>query len=162
MEEDLFTYQVGNLEPSYVPCVEQQSDKLENYDRNAYEQKVCHDKNEKVYAEVVIFIVKRLIDVDVLTKDISGFKTYKDYKNEWIDEWNKEITWVEERPWGIKDEEESKCFDKYEPKGDDDDIENLDDYSIPKDAPYFVNKEDEKLRERRSKLLGMPYMKPPT
>ncbi|GKC45758.1 hypothetical protein Tco_1063480, partial [Tanacetum coccineum] len=31
------------------------------------------------------------IDVDVLTKDIPGFKTYNEFKNEWMDEWNKGI-----------------------------------------------------------------------
>nr|GEV92356.1 integrase, catalytic region, zinc finger, CCHC-type, peptidase aspartic, catalytic [Tanacetum cinerariifolium] len=31
------------------------------------------------------------IDIDVLTKDIPGFKTYKEFKNEWMNEWNKGI-----------------------------------------------------------------------
>ncbi|GKA59569.1 hypothetical protein Tco_0758882 [Tanacetum coccineum] len=36
---------------------------------------------------------------DVLTKDIDGFKTYKEYKDNWIYEWNKDVPWVHERPW---------------------------------------------------------------
>ncbi|GJY91885.1 hypothetical protein Tco_0507667 [Tanacetum coccineum] len=36
---------------------------------------------------------------DLLTKDIEGFKTYKDYKNDWIYEWNKDVPWVDEKPW---------------------------------------------------------------
>ena len=36
------------------------------------------------------------------------------------------------------------------------------DYLIEKDHPYFVNKEKEKTKEKRCKLLGIPYAKPPT
>ncbi|GKC13432.1 hypothetical protein Tco_1010214 [Tanacetum coccineum] len=39
------------------------------------------------------------IDVDVLTGDLPGFKTYEDYKNTWLDEWNSEVPWVDEKPW---------------------------------------------------------------
>ncbi|GKB04831.1 hypothetical protein Tco_0833026, partial [Tanacetum coccineum] len=39
------------------------------------------------------------IDPDVLTKDIDGLKTYKEYKDDWIYEWNKDVPWVHERPW---------------------------------------------------------------
>ncbi|GKF42589.1 hypothetical protein Tco_0125931, partial [Tanacetum coccineum] len=36
------------------------------------------------------------IDPDVLTKDIDGFKTYEEYKDDWIYEWNKDVPWVHE------------------------------------------------------------------
>ncbi|GKC42826.1 hypothetical protein Tco_1060548 [Tanacetum coccineum] len=39
------------------------------------------------------------IDPDLLTKDIEGFKTYDDYKDDWIYEWNKDVPWVDEKPW---------------------------------------------------------------
>ncbi|GKA49967.1 hypothetical protein Tco_0743040, partial [Tanacetum coccineum] len=39
------------------------------------------------------------IDPDLLTNDIEGFKTYKDYKDDWIYEWNKDIPWVDEKTW---------------------------------------------------------------
>ncbi|GJW10013.1 hypothetical protein Tco_1575840 [Tanacetum coccineum] len=39
------------------------------------------------------------IDPDLLTNDIEGFKTYEDYKNDWIYEWNKDVPWVDEKPW---------------------------------------------------------------
>ncbi|GKB99884.1 hypothetical protein Tco_0986021 [Tanacetum coccineum] len=39
------------------------------------------------------------IDPDLLTKEIEGFKTYKNYKNDWIYEWNKDVPWVDEKPW---------------------------------------------------------------
>ncbi|GKD06986.1 hypothetical protein Tco_1186671 [Tanacetum coccineum] len=39
------------------------------------------------------------IDPDLLTKDIKGFKTYEEFKDDWIYEWNKDVTWVDEKPW---------------------------------------------------------------
>ncbi|GKE05717.1 hypothetical protein Tco_1397735 [Tanacetum coccineum] len=39
------------------------------------------------------------INPDLLTKDIIGFKTYEDYKDDWIYEWNKDVPWVDEKPW---------------------------------------------------------------
>ncbi|GJY39321.1 hypothetical protein Tco_0425685 [Tanacetum coccineum] len=39
------------------------------------------------------------IDPAVLTKDINGFKTYEEYKDDWIYEWNKDVPWVNEKPW---------------------------------------------------------------
>ncbi|GJX59640.1 hypothetical protein Tco_0291030 [Tanacetum coccineum] len=39
------------------------------------------------------------IDPDVLTKDIKGFMTYDEYKDDWIYEWNENVPWVHEKPW---------------------------------------------------------------
>ncbi|GJZ55411.1 hypothetical protein Tco_0610604 [Tanacetum coccineum] len=39
------------------------------------------------------------VDLDLLTKDIMGFKTYNDYKDDWIYEWNKDVPWVYNKPW---------------------------------------------------------------
>ncbi|GKC80554.1 hypothetical protein Tco_1131328 [Tanacetum coccineum] len=39
------------------------------------------------------------IDPDVLTKDIKEFKTYDEYKDDWIYEWNENVPWVHEKPW---------------------------------------------------------------
>ncbi|GKA90427.1 hypothetical protein Tco_0812297, partial [Tanacetum coccineum] len=39
------------------------------------------------------------IDHDLLTKDIEGFKTYEEYKDDWIYEWNENVPWVHEKPW---------------------------------------------------------------
>ncbi|GKC82749.1 hypothetical protein Tco_1138466, partial [Tanacetum coccineum] len=33
------------------------------------------------------------IDPDLLTKDIEGFKTYEEFKNDWIYEWNENMPW---------------------------------------------------------------------
>ncbi|GJZ52699.1 hypothetical protein Tco_0607584 [Tanacetum coccineum] len=36
---------------------------------------------------------------DEIAEDIIGFKTYEDYKDDWIYEWNKDVPWVDEKPW---------------------------------------------------------------
>ncbi|GJT34111.1 hypothetical protein Tco_0924530 [Tanacetum coccineum] len=56
-----------------------------------YETSLCEKLKEFNY------LLK--IDPDVLTKDIEGFKTYEEYKDDWIYEWNKDVPWVHEKPW---------------------------------------------------------------
>ncbi|GKB19753.1 hypothetical protein Tco_0853676 [Tanacetum coccineum] len=36
------------------------------------------------------------IDLDLLTKDIEGFKTYEEFKDDWIYEWNNDVQWRED------------------------------------------------------------------
>ncbi|GJX31089.1 hypothetical protein Tco_0240944 [Tanacetum coccineum] len=94
---------------------------------------------------------------------------------------------LEEYWWGKKEEEESsedswinyspnidndaiqadqERVDNREPMqdddDDDDDIMDLDNYLIPQNASYYVDEEEERFKERKSKLLGIPYEKPPT
>ncbi|GJV50455.1 hypothetical protein Tco_1440667 [Tanacetum coccineum] len=45
---------------------------------------------------------------DVLTKDIEGFKTYEDYKDDCIYEWNKDMPWVHEKPWTDDEDEDDE------------------------------------------------------
>ncbi|GKB04624.1 hypothetical protein Tco_0832767 [Tanacetum coccineum] len=54
-----------------------------------YETPICSVFNEFNY------LLK--VDPDLLTKDITGFKTYDDYKNDWIYVWNKDVPWVDEK-----------------------------------------------------------------
>ncbi|GJS90099.1 hypothetical protein Tco_0772735 [Tanacetum coccineum] len=56
-----------------------------------YETPLCLAFNEFNY------LLK--VDPDLLTKDIMGFKTYEDYKDDWIYEWNKDVPWVYDKPW---------------------------------------------------------------
>ncbi|GKD40137.1 hypothetical protein Tco_1260344 [Tanacetum coccineum] len=56
-----------------------------------YETPICSAFNEFNY------LLK--VDPDLLTKDIIGFKTYEDYKDDWIYKWNKDVPWVDEKPW---------------------------------------------------------------
>ncbi|GJY49740.1 hypothetical protein Tco_0439696 [Tanacetum coccineum] len=39
------------------------------------------------------------VDLDLLTEDIMGFKTYEDYKDDWIYKWNENAPWVYDKPW---------------------------------------------------------------
>ncbi|GKE18616.1 hypothetical protein Tco_1426193, partial [Tanacetum coccineum] len=45
------------------------------------------------------------VDPDLLTEDIIGFKTYEDYKNDWIYEWNKDVPWDYEWYEALEDSE---------------------------------------------------------
>ncbi|GKB06868.1 hypothetical protein Tco_0835101 [Tanacetum coccineum] len=56
-----------------------------------YETPICSTFNEFNY------LLK--VDPDLLTKDIMRFKIYDDYKDDWIYEWNKDVPWVDEKPW---------------------------------------------------------------
>ncbi|GJT03078.1 hypothetical protein Tco_0824247 [Tanacetum coccineum] len=56
-----------------------------------FETLVCKAFNEFNY------LLK--IDTNLLTSDILRFKTYDEFKNEWMNEWNKRIPWVLEEPW---------------------------------------------------------------
>nr|GEW21782.1 hypothetical protein [Tanacetum cinerariifolium] len=39
---------------------------------------------------------------------------------------------------------------------------SLEHYLVQKDPPYFINEKEEKSKERKCMLLGIPYVKPPT
>ncbi|GJX22604.1 hypothetical protein Tco_0227049 [Tanacetum coccineum] len=65
---------------------------LWDYSRNGNDEEVISDTFKE-------FNYLSQIDVDVLTNDIPGFKTYKEYKDDWIYEWTKGIRWVNEKPW---------------------------------------------------------------
>ncbi|GJU33720.1 hypothetical protein Tco_1182074 [Tanacetum coccineum] len=55
---------------------------------------VDHDK-----LRVVVFPISLVGDPDLLTKYIMRFKTYEDYKDNWIYEWNENVPWVYDKPW---------------------------------------------------------------
>ncbi|GKC34512.1 retrovirus-related pol polyprotein from transposon TNT 1-94 [Tanacetum coccineum] len=102
--------------------------------------------------------------MDLLTDDILGFKTYDEYKDAWIYEWNKVVPWVANMPWldygpWITNEDETIQDKKELNEDEDDEIGYLDDYLVRDDAPFIINEEDEKFEERRCKLLGTPYIK---
>ncbi|GJZ25452.1 hypothetical protein Tco_0569705 [Tanacetum coccineum] len=58
-----------------------------------YETPLCSAFNEFNY------LLK--VDPDLLKNDIIGFKTYEYYKDDWIYEWNKDVPWVDEKPWTV-------------------------------------------------------------
>ncbi|GJX92568.1 hypothetical protein Tco_0347154 [Tanacetum coccineum] len=68
-----------------------------------------------------------------------------------------------ERTNHVKTNTNQEWFNNHEPMEDDnDDMVDFDDYLIPNDAPYYVDEEEKRFKKRRSKLLGIPYEKPPT
>ncbi|GJU06634.1 hypothetical protein Tco_1123064 [Tanacetum coccineum] len=93
------------------------------------------------------------IDPDLLTKDIEGFKTYEDYKDDWIYEWNKDVPWM--RRWNIN----ANYNDAYETNHEDNKSKELCEvhelpvcnirrymmtkYSFNNDEEYVPVKEDE-------------------
>nr|GEW29743.1 hypothetical protein [Tanacetum cinerariifolium]GEW44195.1 hypothetical protein [Tanacetum cinerariifolium] len=101
MEDDLFTYEVEIAKVTNIPCDLKKEDDLE--------QKISHEsKNDMEYDPFDVkftewafkeFNYLLQIDPDVLTKYIDGFKTYEEYKDDWIYEWNKDVPWMHERPW---------------------------------------------------------------
>ncbi|GKE68728.1 hypothetical protein Tco_1526800, partial [Tanacetum coccineum] len=57
------------------------------------------DYEAPLYSTLNEFNYLLKVDPDLLTKDIMKFKTYEDYKDEWIYEWNKDVPWVYDKPW---------------------------------------------------------------
>ncbi|GJT32658.1 hypothetical protein Tco_0923077 [Tanacetum coccineum] len=125
MDDDLFTYEV---EVANIPCNSNMDDDSEHeanndmgYDPSDYDEvKLTDEESSDDIDEVAeVFRVDTnlfdfethvckafeefnyllKIDPDLLTNDIEGFKTYEDYKNDWIYEWNKDVPWVDEKPW---------------------------------------------------------------
>ncbi|GJR69180.1 hypothetical protein Tco_0015245 [Tanacetum coccineum] len=123
MDDDLFTYEV---EVANIPCDSKMDDDSEHeadddmgYDPSDVAFTEWLGSKNFNYKTMDHYTMKALwiywirgddeafkefnyllqIDPDLLTKDIEGFKTYEDYKDDWIYEWNKDVPWVDEKPW---------------------------------------------------------------
>ncbi|GKA32696.1 hypothetical protein Tco_0719063 [Tanacetum coccineum] len=120
MDDDLFTYEV---EVANIPC----DSKMDNDSEQEADDDMGYDPSDVAFIEwlgsknfnyktmdhytikaIWIYWIKGddeefnyllEVDPDLLTKDIIGFKTYEDYKDDWIYEWNKDVPWVDEKPW---------------------------------------------------------------
>ncbi|GJT79077.1 hypothetical protein Tco_1045802 [Tanacetum coccineum] len=159
-------------------------DDLDNGNLDVYERKVCYDECEKIYVEALIFINKRLVRLIDVTVEQWLDLIYDDHTMiYWTRGDDEEVITDNElsNPGDGNFIEETEIveifrietdifhskhlyrFDEHDLMGDeDDDIDDLEDYLIQKDPPYYVNKEEERSKERRCKLLGIPYVKPPT
>ncbi|GKB00171.1 hypothetical protein Tco_0828164 [Tanacetum coccineum] len=70
---------------------------------------------------------------------------------------------VEEESRANNDDEIQECIDEHESMGNkDNDIGDSCYYLIPDEGLYYVNEKEERSKERRCKLLRIPYKKPPT
>ncbi|GJV64766.1 hypothetical protein Tco_1475594 [Tanacetum coccineum] len=119
-------------------------------------------KYERMFAEVVILMDDRLVKlIDITLEQWLDLK-FRDHKK--VD---KEIiegvvaTWLI-RSYRKQFEEYMEIKMRLKMEDDDDDIGDLDDYLIPNNASYYVDEDEERFKERRSKLLGISYEKPPT
>nr|GEU48754.1 hypothetical protein [Tanacetum cinerariifolium] len=105
IEDDLFTYEVEIAEArgdDEVELTDEESSDSDDEDEVAnifrietnvfeFETPLCRSFKEFNYL--------LQIHPNVLNKDIDGFKTYAEYNDDWIYEWNKDVSWVHERPW---------------------------------------------------------------
>ncbi|GJW06810.1 hypothetical protein Tco_1569233, partial [Tanacetum coccineum] len=71
---------------------------LDDLQKNAFSGTIGHERNLFDYETPLCEKFKEFnylltIDPDLLTKDIEGFKTYDEYKDDWIYEWNENVPW---------------------------------------------------------------------
>ncbi|GJV85349.1 hypothetical protein Tco_1525247 [Tanacetum coccineum] len=108
MDNDLFTYEV---EVANIPC----NSKMDDYSEHEADDDLGYDPSNVTFTEWIDtnifdyetplcstfnefnYLLK--VDLDFLTKDIIWFKTYEDYKDDWIYEWNKDVPWVYDKLW---------------------------------------------------------------
>nr|GEZ41144.1 hypothetical protein [Tanacetum cinerariifolium] len=114
MDDDLFTYEV---EFANIPCDSNKDDDSEQRMSHEADDDMGYDPSDVAFTEWLridtnIFNFEMpmckafnefnyllQIDPDLLIKDIMRFKTYKDYKDDWIYEWNENVQWVYDKPW---------------------------------------------------------------
>ncbi|GJR29024.1 hypothetical protein Tco_1105256 [Tanacetum coccineum] len=124
IDDDLFTYEVEVIN---IPCDSNIDDDLEDdadddmgYDPSDVTFIECDEESfdneyevgkvfridtsvfnyeKPLYTVINEFNYLLKVDLDLLTKDIMRFKTYDDYKNDWIYEWNTNVPWVSDTPW---------------------------------------------------------------
>ncbi|GJS07740.1 hypothetical protein Tco_0364536 [Tanacetum coccineum] len=105
MEDYLFTYEVEIAEARGDDEVELTDEESSDSDDDDEAAKIFRIETNVFDFETPLcrafkeFNYLLQIDPDVLTKDIDGFKTYKEYKDNWIYEWNKDVPWWRTCSW---------------------------------------------------------------
>ncbi|GKB02853.1 hypothetical protein Tco_0830942, partial [Tanacetum coccineum] len=101
MGDDLFTYEVEISGLANIPCDLNEEDDSKQQMTHGSGDDMEYDLSNAEFTEWAFkeFNYLLQIDPDVLTKNIEGFKTYEDYKDDWIYEWNEDVPSVHERPW---------------------------------------------------------------
>ncbi|GJX16875.1 hypothetical protein Tco_0217707 [Tanacetum coccineum] len=87
MDNDLFTYEVEVVNIPY-------NSKIDDDSEDEVDDDMGYGPSDVAFIECFKIKIWNL-----LTKDIEGFKTYDDYKDDWIYEWNQNVPWVDEKPW---------------------------------------------------------------
>ncbi|GJZ82519.1 hypothetical protein Tco_0647692 [Tanacetum coccineum] len=81
MEDDLCTYEVGILKPSYFPYVKQRYNDLVNGNLDVYEPQKCYDEYERMFAEAIILIDDRLVKlIDITLEQWKQIEEYTEIK----------------------------------------------------------------------------------
>ncbi|GJT66000.1 hypothetical protein Tco_1017480 [Tanacetum coccineum] len=112
IDDDLFTYEV---EVANISCDSNKDNDLEQRMSHEADDDMGYDPSDVSFTKWIdtnIFDFETpmckafnkfnyllQIDSDLLTKDIEGYKTYEEFKDDWIYEWNKDVPWVNEKPW---------------------------------------------------------------
>ncbi|GKD65972.1 hypothetical protein Tco_1308080 [Tanacetum coccineum] len=103
MEDDLFTYEVEIVEVTNIPCnLKKEDDSKQKMPHESDDDMEYDPSNDRGDDEVELTDEESSDsnNEDEIAK-IFRIKTntYKEYKDDWIYEWNKDVTWVHERPW---------------------------------------------------------------
>nr|GEX68216.1 hypothetical protein [Tanacetum cinerariifolium] len=95
MDDDLFTYEVEIAEVTNIPCDLKREDDSKQRMSQESDDDMEYDPSDVKFTEWAFkeFNYLLQIDPDLLIEDIEGFKTYKDYKDDWIYEWNNDVPW---------------------------------------------------------------------
>ncbi|GKE08409.1 hypothetical protein Tco_1411960 [Tanacetum coccineum] len=155
MDDGLFTYEVKIPGLPSIPCDKKEGDDSDDGDLDIYEPRVCYDENDRVYAEAVIFVNKRLVRLmDVTVKQWLDLM-YGDHKKVALK---------------IKERINSKTFNNHEGRNneegiqeerelnDDHGIDNLNNDLVWDNASYHAN--DVEYEEDRCELLGNSRQEP--
>ncbi|GJX04676.1 hypothetical protein Tco_0190592 [Tanacetum coccineum] len=116
MGDDLFTYEV---KVANIPCNSNKDDSKQRIRGDDEVEVTDEESSDNEYEVAEVFRIDTnifdfetpmcktfkefnyllQIDPDLLTKDIEGFKTYEEFKDDWIYGWNNDVPWVDEKPW---------------------------------------------------------------
>ncbi|GJR93373.1 hypothetical protein Tco_0265547 [Tanacetum coccineum] len=98
MDDDLFTYKVEIPGLASVPCDLNEEDDSEQHMTHGSDADMEYDPSNVEFTEWTFKELNYLLQInpDVLTNNINGFKTYEEYKDDWIYEWNEDIPWGHE------------------------------------------------------------------
>ncbi|GJU09856.1 hypothetical protein Tco_1132252 [Tanacetum coccineum] len=80
IDDDLFTYKVVIPELASIPRDPKEEDDSDNGDLDIYEPRVCYDENDRIYAEAVIFVNKKLVRLMDVTVEQWLDLIYGDHK----------------------------------------------------------------------------------
>ncbi|GKD04605.1 hypothetical protein Tco_1179579 [Tanacetum coccineum] len=80
IDDDLFTYEVVIPGLASIPCDPKEEDDSDNGDLDIYEPRVCYDDNDRIYAEAIIFVNKKLVRLMDVTVEQWLDLIYGDHK----------------------------------------------------------------------------------